>query len=191
MGIVIFKAWGNGSVFKSKRNAISGDDNLRKQSTFGDATAVFPAKRRLRNERRIPFWRRVITQVMGGASDWLRISFYQSETLPRLGKWCARATRHHMSIEVHRISALVPQMSVRGETSGNFEKCWLFFFSVYLMSKKKFWCSTWVCGFAWFCQTGKKSKFGMKQTNSASVFASEVIECRRTCSSVNNGLTYR
>ena len=191
MGIVIFKAWGNGSVFKSKRNAISGDDNLRKQSTFGDATAVFPAKRRLRNERRIPFWRRVITQVMGSASDWLRISFYQSETLPRLGKWCARATRHHMSIEVHRISALVPQMSVRGETSGNFGKCWLFFFFSLFNVKKKILMlnlSMWICV---ILSNRQKSKFGMKQTNSASVFASEVIECRRTCSSVNNGLTYR
>ena len=43
-----------------------------------------------------------------------------------------------MSIEVHRISALVPQMSVRGETSGNFGKCWLFFFSLFNVKKKNF-----------------------------------------------------
>ena len=92
--IIIFFYCLFANVFKSKRYVISGDDNLRKQSTFRDATAVFPAKWRLRNERRIPFWRCVITQVMGSASDWLEICFYQSETLPRFGKWCVSATRH-------------------------------------------------------------------------------------------------
>ena len=67
---------------------------------------------------------------------WLRICFYQSQTLP----WYI----------VHRISALVPQPSIRGETSGNFGKCWLFFFfffSVYLMSKiiLIFNLSMWIC----------------------------------------------
>ena len=63
--------------------------------------------------------------------------------------------RRVISIEVHRISALVPQMSIRGETSGNFGKWWPFFFRLFNV-KKKFWYSTWVCGFAWLCQTGKK-----------------------------------
>ena len=46
--------------------------------------------------------------------------------------------RRVISIEVHRISALVPQMSIRGETSGNFGKCWLFFFRLFNVKKKNF-----------------------------------------------------
>ena len=97
--------------------------------------------------------------------------------------------RRVISIEVHRISALVPQMSIRGETSGNFGKWWLFFFRLFNVKKKILILnlSMWICVIV---SNRQKSKFGMKQTNSASVFASEVTECRRTCSSVNNGLTY-
>ena len=173
--------WGQGrpeKVKSKKKYAISGDDNLRKQSTFRDATAVFPAKWRLRNERRIPFCRRVITQVMGSASDWLRICFYQSQTLP----WYI----------VHRISALVPQPSIRGETSGNFGKCWLFFFSVYLMSKIILILnlSMWICVIR-SRYLAKKGNLEWNNTNSISVSASEVIECRRTCSSENKGLNSR
>ena len=74
-------------MFSSKTDMLSRAkitwESLRKQLTFGDATAVFPAKWRLRNVRRIPFWRHVITQAMGSASDWLKICFYQLETLSR------------------------------------------------------------------------------------------------------------
>ena len=74
-------------MFSSKTDMLSRAkitwESLRKQLRFRDATAVFPAKWRLRNVRRIPFWRRVITQVMGSASDWLKICFYQLETLSR------------------------------------------------------------------------------------------------------------
>ena len=67
-----------------------------------------------------------------------------------------------------------------------------FFFSVYLMSKILN-LSMWICVIrsTKAKNTRQKSKFGMNNTICASVFASEVIEYRRTCSSVNNGLNSR
>ena len=147
-------------MFSSKTDMLSRAkitwESLRKQLTFWEAAAVFPNKWRLRNVRRIPFWRRVITQAMGSASDWLKICFYQLETL----------SRHQ-----YRFSALVPQMSISGKTSGDLEKCWLllllFFFSVYLMSKiiLILSLSLWICVIRLNRREilGKKSQFGMKQ----------------------------
>ena len=44
--------------------------SLRKQPTFGDATTGFPAKWRLRNERRKPILMTRHYPDLGGASDW-------------------------------------------------------------------------------------------------------------------------
>ena len=110
---------------------------------------------------------------------WLRICFYQSQTLP----WYI----------VHRISALVPQPSIRGETSGNFGKCWLFFFFFFFSLfnvKNNFDIQPEYVDLRHSVKQAKKVNLEWNNTNCASVFASEVIKCRRTCSSVNNGLPY-
>ena len=57
--------------------------SLRKQLTFGDATTAFPAKWRLRNERR-----NSIFPYLVGASDWLNEISHTArkpEALPRSG----------------------------------------------------------------------------------------------------------
>ena len=48
---------------------ISSTQTFRKQTTFRDATNGFPAKWRLRNERRNSI---LMTRYLGSASDWLR-----------------------------------------------------------------------------------------------------------------------
>ena len=45
----------------SRNHEFRNFTSLRKQPTFGDATTGFPAKWRLRNEGRIPYWWRVTT----------------------------------------------------------------------------------------------------------------------------------
>ena len=56
---------------------------LKKQPTYPDATASFPAKTRLRNECRNSILMARHYSDLGNASDWLKICFGQSETLPR------------------------------------------------------------------------------------------------------------
>ena len=46
--------------------------SLRKQLTFQDATSGFPAKRRLRNERRNSILMTYHYPDLGSASDWLK-----------------------------------------------------------------------------------------------------------------------
>ena len=150
-------------MFSSKTDMLSRAkitwESLRKQLTFRDATAVFPAKWRLRNVRRIPFWRRVITQVMGSASDWLKICFYQLETLSR---------HQYRSMDF-------PRSFLRCQLAGKPVVTWrnvgccccCCFFSVYLMSKIILILnlSMWICVIRLNRREirGKKSQFGMKQ----------------------------
>ena len=144
-------------MFSSKTDMLSRAKITWESSwLFETPPLFFPPKWRLRNERRIPFWRRVITQAMGSASDWLKICFYQLETL----------SRHQ-----YGFSALVPQMSISGKTSDDLEKCWLLllllFFSVSLMSKIILILnlSMWICVIRSNRREirGKESQFGMKQ----------------------------
>ena len=59
--------------------------SLRKQPTFGDVSSGFPAKWRLRNERRNSILMTGHYLDLGRASDWLKNVFSQSEALPRYG----------------------------------------------------------------------------------------------------------
>ena len=62
--------------------------SLRKQPTLGDATTGFPAKWRLRNERRNSILMTRHYSDLGSASDWLNqipTRHDQSEALPRSG----------------------------------------------------------------------------------------------------------
>ena len=52
------------------RFTIPLNDSLRKQPTFGNATTGFPAKRRLRNERRNSILMTCHYPDLGSASDW-------------------------------------------------------------------------------------------------------------------------
>ena len=61
--------------------------SLRKQPSFRDATTGFPAKWRLRNERRNSILMTRHYPDLGSNSDWLKICFHQSEVLPRSGLW--------------------------------------------------------------------------------------------------------
>ena len=94
--------------------------SLRKQPTFGDAIIGFPAKWRLRSERRNSILMTRHYSDLDSASDWwIKFSTRhdQSEALPR--SWVV--TRHQ-----YGISALVSQTSFGGETSGSVAKCRLF-----------------------------------------------------------------
>ena len=93
--------------------------SLRKKPTFGDATARFPAKWRVRNERRNSI---LITRHtdLGSACDWLNQIFD-----------AVRPIRSSTQIWVvtrlqYGISALVSETSFGGETSGSVAKCRLF-----------------------------------------------------------------
>ena len=96
------------------------DDSLRKEPTFGDATTGFPAKWRLRNERRnsilmtrhYPIWEVLLI-------GWIKFPTRhdQSGTLPR----SSVVTRRQ-----YGISAFVSQESFGGETIGSVAKCRLF-----------------------------------------------------------------
>ena len=96
------------------------EDSLRKQPTFGDATTGFPAKWRLRNERRNSILMTRHYPDLGSASDWLnQISHVARPIRSTTQIWVV--TRHQ-----YGISALVSQTSFGGETSGSVAKCQLF-----------------------------------------------------------------
>ena len=100
--------------------ACSCHASLRKQPTFGDATSSFPAKWRVRNERRnsIPMTR--LYPDMGSASDWsCRVGNLIQAIRRTTQIWVV--TRHQ-----YGISALVSKTSFGGETSGSVAKCRLF-----------------------------------------------------------------
>ena len=93
--------------------------SLRKQSTFGDATTGFPAKWRLRNEPNSILMTRHYPDL-DSASDWsCRVGNLIQPIRATTQIWAV--TRHQ-----YGISALVSQMSFRGETSGDVAKCGLF-----------------------------------------------------------------
>ena len=92
----------------------------RKQPTFGDATTGFPAKWRLRNERRNSILMTRHYPDLGSASDW---SYRKGKLLlPIKSTTQIRAVTRRQ----YGISALVSQTSFRGETSGGVAKCRLF-----------------------------------------------------------------
>ena len=83
------------------------NDVLRKQLTFCDATAGFPMKRSLKNERKNSILMTCHYPYLGSACDWLRqIS---------LAMWPIRNTTQIWVMTRHQcgISALVPQTSFR------------------------------------------------------------------------------
>ena len=93
--------------------------SLRKQPTFGDATTGFPAKWRLRNERRNSILMTRHYPDLGSASDWsCRVGNLIRPTRDTTQIWVV--TCHH-----YGISALVSELSFGGETSG-IAKCRLF-----------------------------------------------------------------
>ena len=94
--------------------------SLRKQPTFSDATTGFPAKWRLRNERRNSILMTRYYPDLGSASDWLN-------QIPH----AARPIRSTTQIWVvtcrqNGISALVSKTLYGGETSGSVAKSQLF-----------------------------------------------------------------
>ena len=94
--------------------------SLRKQPTFGDATTGFPAKWRLRNERRNSILMTRHYPDLGSASDWLNQISHAARPIRSTAQiWVV--TRHQ-----YGISVLVSQTSFGGETSGSVAKCRLF-----------------------------------------------------------------
>ena len=84
-------------------------------------TAVFSSKRRLWNERRNSILMTRPYPDLGGASDWLKENFKPIRSTTQI--WVVtRQTRHQ-----YGISVLISQTSFRGETSGDFAKCRVFF----------------------------------------------------------------
>ena len=94
--------------------------SLRKQPTFGDATTGFPAKWRLRNERRNSILMTRHYPDLGSASDWLNQISHAARPIRRTTQ-ISVVTRHQ-----YGISALVSQTSFGGETRGSVTKCRLF-----------------------------------------------------------------
>ena len=94
--------------------------SLRKQPTFGDATTGFPAKRRLRNERRNSVLMTRHCPDLGNASDWLNQISHLARPI--------RSTTQIWEVTSHQygITALFSQTSFGGETSGSVAKCRLF-----------------------------------------------------------------
>ena len=91
--------------------------SLRKQPTFGKATTGFPAKWRLRNERRNSIlmtrhYPDLVSAMIGCAASGILLQPIGSFTQI----WVV--TRHQ-----YGISALISQTSFRGETSGSVAKC--------------------------------------------------------------------
>ena len=119
-----------GSTLQRKRKC-ARFTSLRKQPTLGDATTEFPAKWRLRNERRnSPLMTRHFPDL-GSASDWLnQISHAAQPSWSTTQIWVV--TRHQ-----YGISALVSQTSFRGETSGGVAKCPLFSQAIALLALKE------------------------------------------------------
>ena len=94
--------------------------SLRKRPTFGDVTTVFPAKWRLRNDRRNSLLMGRHYPDLGSASDWsCRVGNLIQPIRSTTQIWVV--TRHQ-----YGISALVSQTSFGGETSGSVAKCRLF-----------------------------------------------------------------
>ena len=94
-----------------------GSSSLRKQPTFGDATTGFPAKWRLRNDRRNSVLMTRHYPDLGSASDWLKQISHAGRPIRSTTQiWVV--TRHQ-----YGISALVSQTSFRGENSGGVAKC--------------------------------------------------------------------
>ena len=91
--------------------------SLRKKPTFPDATTGFPAKGRLRNERRNSILMTQYKPDLGIASDW---SCRGGNLLQPI-----RCTAQVWVVTRHQygISALVSQTSFRGEKSGDVAKC--------------------------------------------------------------------
>ena len=95
--------------------------NLRKQSTFHDATTGSPVKWRLRNERRNSILMTYHYPDLGSASDWLcRVGNLLQPIRSSTQIWVV--TRH-----LYGISVLIFQTSFCGETSGGVVKCRLVF----------------------------------------------------------------
>ena len=104
--------------------------SLRKKPTFCDSTTGFPAKWRLRNERRNSILMTRQYPDLGSASDW---SCHVGNLIQPV-----RSTTQIWIVMRHqyRISVLVSQTSFGGETSGCVVKCPLFsrvtFIGVYI-----------------------------------------------------------
>ena len=94
--------------------------SLRKQSTFRDAIAGFPAKRRLRNERRNSMLMTRHYVEFRSASDWLKQ--ISEEVRP------IRSTTQNVVVTRHQHGncALASQTSFLGETSGGVAKSRMF-----------------------------------------------------------------
>ena len=94
--------------------------SLRKQPTFGYAATGFPAKWRLRNERRNSILMTRHYPDVGSASDWLNQIPHLARPIRRIPQiWLVK--RYQCGI-----SALVSQMSLGVEVSGSVAKCRLF-----------------------------------------------------------------
>ena len=94
--------------------------SLRKQPTFGDVTTGFPAKWRLRNERRNSILMTRHYPDLGSTSDWsCRVGNLIQPIRSTTQIWVV--TRHQ-----YGISALVSKTSFDGETSGSVAKWRLF-----------------------------------------------------------------
>ena len=90
---------------------------LRKQPTFCDTTTGFAAKWRLRNELRNSILMTCHYPDLSGASDWLNQISHAARSIRSTTQiWVV--TRHQ-----YGISALVPQTSFGGKTSGSVAKC--------------------------------------------------------------------
>ena len=108
----VFKSSWNNYIFQR----VFENNSLRKQPTFGDATTVFPAKWRLRNECRNSILMTRHYPDLGSASDWsCRVGNLIQPIRGTTQIWVV--TRHQ-----YGISALVSQTSFGGETSGNENK---------------------------------------------------------------------
>ena len=94
--------------------------SLRKQTTFRDATGGFPAKQRLRNERRNSILMTRHYPDLGSAFDWsCRVGNLLQPIRSTIQIWVV--TRHQ-----YGISALISQRLFCRETSGGVAKCRLF-----------------------------------------------------------------
>ena len=94
--------------------------SLRKQTTFRDATDGFPAKQRLRNERRNSMLMTRHYPDLGNAFDWsCRVGHLLQPIKSTIQIWVV--TRHQCGI-----SALISQTLFCRETSGGVARCRLF-----------------------------------------------------------------
>ena len=109
--------------FKSRRFLFGKPTSPRKQLTFRNATTCPPptSKRRLRNEHRNSILMTRHYLDLGSASDWLKQISHAARPIRSTTQiWVV--TRHQ-----YGISALIPQTTFSGETSGGVVKCRLFF----------------------------------------------------------------